>query len=146
MRYTDEEVIFKYIDNDLALVKTANDLGMSHNTIRNILKKHEIEIHTPGHRTNVDKERIKKINSVEQPKTLENLTPILTNGSTFRHYKIGDKKDKLTVLMRKHGVGPTVEYIDKWDELFVECDCGEYKKMTYEEFINSTCCGCDNNG
>ena len=42
--------------------------------------------------------------------------------------------------------GKTVDYIDKLDELFVECDCGEYKKMTYEEFMNSTTCGCDNNG
>jgi hypothetical protein len=119
MRYTDEEVIFKYIDNNLALVKTANDLGMSHNTIRKILLKHDIEIRDQG----------KKLGDITEPKF---------DG----RYRVGDKKDKLTILMKK----TDGDYVDILDELFVECECGVMTKMMYNEFIDSTCCGCDNNG
>ena len=222
MRYTDEQVIFAYLDNDYHLTKTARDMGLGYKGIKKILDRHQIEIKKHGgnggtstvdvgskvgmltiierlpnkqypsgsqdrmflcncdcggqavvpgaelrkeKKTNCGcknktgvvksmytpenyKELLNVIDKVEKPKTIENLTPIMINTSNLKchHYKIGDKKDKLTILMRKQGIGPTIDYIDKFDELFVECDCGEYKKMTYEEFMNSTTCGCDNNG
>lgn len=214
MRYTDEEVIFKYIDNDFALVKTATELGISHNTLRKILKENDIEIKEPGNRTLIEvgsrvgmlciTERLQnrfypsgsqdrqflckcdcgnevivpgaelrrgkktncgcqnvtgkvkstvtlenyndlvKINSVDK-KTLNNLSNVIVSGIHSKHYQIGDKKGKMTILMRKSGIGSTNPYIDKWDELLLECECGEYTKMTYDEFMNSTTCGCDNN-
>jgi hypothetical protein len=219
MKYTDEEIIFKYIDNDYRLTKTAGDLNLGYTTVKNVLDLHGIEIKRYSGMTSIDvgskvgmltlierlpnkhypsgsqdrmflcncdcggqavvpgaelrrekktncgcknktgvvksmytpenyKELLNVIDNVEKPKTIKNLTPVMVNTSNLKchHYKIGDKKDKLTILMRKQGIGPTVDYIDKFDELFVECDCGEYKKMTYEEFMNSTTCGCDNNG
>ena len=215
MRYTDEEVIFKYIDNDMQLVKTANELGISHNTLRKILQNNDIEIKNPGHVTAINvgsrvgmllvTERLKnriypsgsqdrqflckcdcggesivagaelrrgsktncgcknktgktkstytpenhkhllKFDSVEE-KTLNNLSNVIVSGIHSKLYQIGDKRGKMTILMRKSGIGSTNPYVDKWDELFVECDCGDYKKMTYEEFMESTSCGCDNNG
>ena len=222
MRYTDEQVIFTYLDNDYHLTKTAKDLGLGYKGIKKILDRHEIEVKKHGgdhgnptidvgskvgmltiierlpnliypsgardkmflcncecggqavvpgaelrreKKTNCGcknktgvvkskytpenyKELLKVVDNVEKPKTLENIILHMpkTHNTNFNNYKIGDKKNGLTILMRKQGVGPTVDYIDKLDELFVECDCGEYKKMTYEEFMNSTTCGCENNG
>lgn len=214
MRYTDEEVIFKYIDNDLALVKTATELGISHNTLRKILKENDIEIKEPGHRTSIEvgsrvgmllvterlenriypsgsqdrqflckcdcgnesivpgaelrkgkktncgcqnktgivkstytsedyKDLVRKIDSVEK-KTLDNLSTVIVGGIHGKLYQIGDKKGKMTILMRKSGIGSASPYLDKWDELLVECDCGDYKRVTFEEFVESTSCGCDN--
>lgn len=215
MRYTDEEVIFKYIDNDLALVKTATELGISHNTLRKILIENDIEIKEPGHRTSIGigsrvgmllvterlqnriypsgsqdrqflckcdcgneaivpgaelrrasktscgcqnktgivkstytpedyKDLVRKIDSVEK-KTLDNLSTVIVSGIHSKLYQIGDKKGKMTILMRKSGIGSTNPYIDKWDELLLECECGEYTKMTYDEFMNCSSCGCENN-
>lgn len=209
MKYTDEEVVFKYIDNNFQLVKTATELGMSHNTVRQILKDNDIEIKGNGTRSEIevghrvgmlvlskrlenrvypsgskDKQFLCKcdcggevivagaelrnkrktdcgcqnvkrnytsknytdlvtINSVDK-KTLDNLSSVINNGSNFRHYQIGDKKGNMTILMRKSGIGSTSPYIDKWDELLIECDCGEYIKMSYDEFMNSPSCGCEN--
>jgi hypothetical protein len=204
MRYTDEEVIFKYIDNDYGLTKTASDLSMSHNTVRKILKHHDIEIKSAGNKTSVDVgskvgmltliqrlpnrfypsghqdrqflckcdcggeaivpgaelRRSKKTNCgcqnrtgvIKSTYTPENYKELINNinqtpppilfDKQNRKYKVGDIKGDLTILMKKS----SGDFITEGDDLLVECGCGEYKKMTYDEFMNSTTCGCDNNG
>ncbi len=201
MRYTDEEVIFKYIDNNYSMNKTGEDLQMSPNTIRKILVNNDIEIINPIVNKSVDVGR-----TVGDLKILERLeNKFYPNGSQDKQFlckcvcgsetviaslqlrcgkkthcgckgkrkksyivtnipslfpqepiatikigvpksngkfKVGDTKDKLTILMKKS----EGEQIDTTDELFVECECGMMSKMMYDEFINSTCCGCDNNG
>ena len=201
MRYTEEEVIFKYIDNNYSINKTSEDLHMSWNTIRKILKNNDIEIVNvqdnksvnvglkvgdlsikqrlenkfypsgsqdkqflcecvcgtevvvaglqlrSGKRTHCGcKNKVKKSYIVTNIPSLFPNEPIATikvnTPKSNGNYKVGDTKDKLTILMKKS----EGEYVDSTDELFVECECGVMSKMMYDEFINSTCCGCDNNG
>jgi hypothetical protein len=201
MRYTDEEVIFKYIDNNYSINKTSEELGMSWNTVKKILNDNDIESVNIQDNKSVDVGR--KVGELSIKKRLENKfypsgsqdkqflcecicgTEVVVMGSELRKgkkthcgcksekkksyivtnipelfprepitivkigipksngkYKIGDTKDKLTILMKKS----EGDYVDSSDELFVECECGMMSKMMYDEFINSTCCGCDNNG
>ena len=87
------------------------------------------------------------IKSTYTPENYEELTKVIkqTPPPTLfdkqqTKYKVGDKKGGLTILMKKS----SDDFISQDDELLVECDCGEYTKMTYDEFMNSTSCGCDN--
>jgi len=196
MRYTDEEVIFKYIDNNYSINKTRDELNIGYNTIVKILKNNDIEIINPQTNKKVDVglkvsdllilERLEnKIypngsqdkqflcececgnrvviaglrlrsgqkthcgckNKVRRKERgdIPTLFPIETNVGIVKSsgkYKIGSTKDKLTILMKKS----EGDYVDSSDELFVECECGMMSKMMYDEFVSSTCCGCDNNG
>ena len=56
MRYTDEQVIFAYLDNDYHLTKTARDMGLGYKGIKKILDRHQIEIKKHGGNIRVESE------------------------------------------------------------------------------------------